>query len=196
MLFFPMSLSAHVYHLLGWMRVHKIFEGSRELVGTVPNEIIHLSRLATLRLENNTLSGTIPLRIGSLKKSLLYLNLSNNRIKGGLPKEIYKLSKLLVLDLHNNFLNGDLDRTIENIKDLKILDIHSNRFSGQLPYSMIELDSLEYIDVSNNNFQGYCEDEICQKVKDGTIYKFTVDCLYVTCTRCVDDVNDICTWLG
>ena len=51
---------------------------------TIPAELGDLSKLGTLRLQNNKLTGTIPAELGNLS-NLNELNLSENKLSGSIP---------------------------------------------------------------------------------------------------------------
>ena len=67
--------------------------------------------VATLTLNNNKLTGTIPTQIGNLT-SLERLYLYGNELTGSIPTEIGKLTSLLLLRLENNYLRGEIPSSI------------------------------------------------------------------------------------
>jgi hypothetical protein len=58
-------------------------------------------------LKNNSLSGSIPERLGQLNE-LLYLDLSNNRLTGPFPGWVNRLRNLNLLNLGQNDFSGDI----------------------------------------------------------------------------------------
>ena len=62
-------------------------------------------KLTVLDMSQNSVGGTIPVRIGDLTK-LRALSLSENRLTGGLPETVASLSSLARLPLHGNTISG------------------------------------------------------------------------------------------
>ncbi|PIA30030.1 hypothetical protein AQUCO_05700020v1 [Aquilegia coerulea] len=136
----------------------------------------NLQNLTTIYLQENQLSGSIPLELGNLK-SLTALSLFRNNLTGPLPQEITKL-KLLQLTLSYNNLSGRLPKLLCPGGVLQNFTANSNNFSGPIPKSLkncknlfrLRLDGnklhgnisdvfgtypkLNFIDLSNNNLYG------------------------------------------
>ena len=103
--------------------------GSGQLVGTLPNSMVHLTGLAVLDLSHNNITGPLPAFIGNFT-SLKTLDLAFNLFTGGVPHEIAGMSSLIKLDLSKNDLQGL---------------ITEEHFAG--------LNSLQYIDLSHNSLK-------------------------------------------
>ncbi|KAG2709145.1 hypothetical protein I3760_05G225200 [Carya illinoinensis] len=71
---------------------------------------------------------------------LKFINLSSNKLEGGIPREITKLSRLIGLNMSRNFLN--------------FLDLSMNHLLGTIPQSLATLGPLNYLNLSNNNLSG------------------------------------------
>ena len=69
--------------------------------------VLCLKELEYLDLSYNDLSTEIPTEIGNLLPNILSLSLNNNRLIGGMPLSMKKLSKLEGLYLQNNLLIGE-----------------------------------------------------------------------------------------
>ncbi|XP_059455863.1 receptor-like protein 56 isoform X2 [Corylus avellana] len=92
--------------------------------------------------------------IGALS-SLKAISLAYNSLNGTLPKDLCSLKKLQELDLYGNLFEGILPTCLNNLTSLRLLDISRNRFVGNISsYLIASLTSLEYIDLSYNQFEG------------------------------------------
>ncbi|KAK3444531.1 hypothetical protein EUGRSUZ_A01340 [Eucalyptus grandis] len=123
------------------------------LSGQIPPEIESLTKLRYLYLGNNSLSGSIPTGIGSFK-NLLQLDLSSNNLSGQIPPKIGSLTKLNYLYLDNNSLSGFIPTGIGSFKNLLHLDLSSNNLSGQIPPEIGSLTKLNYLYLDNNLLSG------------------------------------------
>ncbi|KAG6718551.1 hypothetical protein I3842_04G156600 [Carya illinoinensis] len=112
--------------------------------GTIPQD---LSRLTTLLLDRNRLSGPLPSDINSWK-SLNTLNLSQNAISGQIPEEFGSIPGLLELDLSENQLFGLIPSKLGLLK-LTSLNLSSNHLTGSIP-SEFENDAYAYSFLNNS----------------------------------------------
>ncbi|XP_044415569.1 receptor-like protein EIX2 [Triticum aestivum] len=86
---------------------------------------------------------------------LFSLALNNNNLTGQFPKFLARSSKLMFLDLSYNRLFGGLPEWLpEKIPQLKILRVRSNMFSGHIPQSFTSLRHLHYLDIAHNDMSG------------------------------------------
>lgn len=76
------------------------------------------------------------------------LNLSNNSLTGSLPSEIQKLNKLEILDVSNNNMTG-IPAEIGQLRKLKVLNYANNQITG-LPNELGNLTQLQTFDLSGN----------------------------------------------
>ncbi|GLJ12878.1 hypothetical protein SUGI_0199710 [Cryptomeria japonica] len=84
------------------------------LSGEIPPSFANLSGLQWLDLSRNSLRGKIPVCLGALPLSNLFL--SYNNLEGPLPSSLGGLSKVQYLDLSSNKLNGSIPPTLGNMK--------------------------------------------------------------------------------
>ena len=94
--------------------VRAIMMNYNELSDSLPPEIGHLSRLATLTLYFNHLRGPIPAELGHLS-NLRVLILHNNQLSGNIPAELGNLTNLRMFDANSNNLRGNLPDNIQNL---------------------------------------------------------------------------------
>ena len=64
-----------------------------------------------------------------------YVRLSNNDLKGTIPRELGRLTKISTLDLKGNHLEGILPPELGNPTSLRRFDIRDNKLTGEIPRS-------------------------------------------------------------
>jgi hypothetical protein len=113
-----------------------------------------MSELQYLDVSVNKLSGSIPKELGSCTK-LLSLIINYNILSGDLPTTIGNLKNLqIVLDVSNNKFTGELPVQLGNLAMLELLNLSHNQFNGSIPSSFAGMVSLSTLDMSYNNFEG------------------------------------------
>lgn len=85
------------------------------------NDIINLKAIKVYYLQNNRVSGTLPVELCALS-TLRCLNLANNMIRGLIPDPIGQLGNLEVLLLQGNYIVGPVPLSLQHLKKLK--DFH------------------------------------------------------------------------
>ncbi|KAI7733195.1 hypothetical protein M8C21_022347 [Ambrosia artemisiifolia] len=86
--------------------------------------------------------------------SMIYLDLSYNKLTGSIPESYGSLSYLQVLNLGYNNLMGDIPYSVGNLKTALLLDLSHNSLTGFIPGSLVSLSFLNDFDVSNNKLTG------------------------------------------
>ncbi|URD84989.1 LRR receptor-like serine threonine-protein kinase [Musa troglodytarum] len=119
----------------------------------IPNCWKTSSNLLLLDLSSNKLVGGVPDSLCNLQM-LESLHLSHNNLSGQIPHCLKSCTELATLDLgHNNFI-GNIPTWIgESLLYLKTLSLRSNAFTGSIP-QLSSLPSLRILDLSNNNLSG------------------------------------------
>ncbi|CAN0863416.1 Receptor-like protein EIX2 [Linum grandiflorum] len=76
-----------------------------QLFGQLTDRIAKFKRLTRLILDNNSISGPLPMLFGELT-SLNYLNLARNDINGTIPASFGELAELQLADISQNLIEG------------------------------------------------------------------------------------------
>lgn len=103
-----------------------VLDMSGQNLTKVPNSVFSQTKLQSLDLSNNALTGALQAEIRNLQ-NLVTLDLSNNNFTG-VPAEIGQLKNLETLDLSNNQLTG-LPYELGNLSNLKVLNLSGNNYS-------------------------------------------------------------------
>jgi hypothetical protein len=119
--------------------------------------------LTTVELARNKFNGPIPPQIGNCK-ALQRLDLANNYFTSELPREIGKLSNLVVFNISSNRLGGSIPLEIFNCTTLQRLDLSQNSFEGSLPNEVGRLTQLELLSFADNKLSGQIPPIICKLI--------------------------------
>ncbi|RLM86768.1 putative LRR receptor-like serine/threonine-protein kinase [Panicum miliaceum] len=132
-----------------------------QLDGGVDWKFLIESAVAHVDFSGNLLTSTTPKELkflADISETVLYLNLSNNKLTGSLIDgvELSTFGRLKVLDLSNNQLSGDLPG-FNYVYDLEVLRLANNGFTGFVPSGLLKGDSLvlSELDLSANNLTGH-----------------------------------------
>ncbi|GFS30240.1 hypothetical protein Acr_00g0010920 [Actinidia rufa] len=112
------------------------------------------SNVTFLSLSKNMFSGSIYFICTSIGVQLIYLDLSNNQLSGGLPDCWEKFEYLHIINLANNNLSGKLPNSMGSLNNLQALLLRNNSFHGELPTSLKNCEKVIYIDLGRNRFTG------------------------------------------
>jgi Leucine-rich repeat (LRR) protein len=127
---------------------------SNSLVGTIPSDLKLLSSLKIVNLASNNLTGTLPESIGDwimLKEA--YLN--NNQLHGTLPSTMSNWTKLCWFWAAGNRLDGSIPDWMQNAwPELNKVDLSSNQLAGMLPAFIGQWSNLELFSVFSNLLNG------------------------------------------
>ena len=102
-----------------------------QFFGTIPHELGRMD-LQVLELDNNDLSGSIPLQLGGLS-NLRTITLKKNQIEGIIPVELSNCKNLTEIDFSMNRMTGTIPSELFEVGTLEKITLNTNQFSGQIP---------------------------------------------------------------
>ncbi|KAL3323065.1 hypothetical protein AABB24_040260, partial [Solanum stoloniferum] len=135
-----------------FLSLSSLFLSSCELKD-FPHFLRNVKTLVYLDISNNKICGQIPNWFSGMRwDSLQFLNLSHNSLTGHLPQ--FRYDNLQYLDLKFNYLQGPLALSICNMRKLILLDLSHNYFSDSVPHCLGSMARLTVLDLRKNNFTG------------------------------------------
>ncbi len=140
-------------------RLESLSLGRNQLTGNIPVELANLTRLESLHLGTNQLTGPIPSEIGQLA-NLTLLYLFRNRLTGSIPGTLGGLSSLERLGLSNNRLTGTIPPELGSLAHLEELTLHYNQLTGSIPAALGQLPGLELLYLNENQLTGPIPSEL------------------------------------
>ncbi|KAF7065109.1 hypothetical protein CFC21_071272 [Triticum aestivum] len=141
--------------------------GNKLLSGSIPTFFTELPSLKRLALAGNEFAGPIPEELSQLCGRIVDLDLSSNRLVGGLPASFAKCSSLEVLDLRANQLSGDfVASVVSTISSLRVLRLAFNNITGANPLPALAAGCplLEEIDLGSNELDGELMPDLCSSL--------------------------------
>ncbi|AFM04866.1 Leucine Rich Repeat (LRR)-containing protein [Bernardetia litoralis DSM 6794] len=112
-------------------------------------DFYELTKLGTIKLNNNRLDGELSEQIATIS-SLALLNISTNRFRGTLPSEIGNMRSIQTFIASKNNLEGKIPNSFfMQSSSLHTLDLSKNKFTKI--DNIDSLTNLQSLDVSNNN---------------------------------------------
>ncbi|KAK4767444.1 hypothetical protein SAY86_015194 [Trapa natans] len=122
------------------------------LSGRISNAVfLNLTRLRTLSLRLNSLTGPVPDLSPCTDLRNVYLQ--GNRFSDEIPESLFTIHSLVRLSLASNNLTGAISKGFNNLTRLKTLFLENNHLSGQIPADLKPL-KLELLNISNNELNG------------------------------------------
>ncbi|GLJ17335.1 hypothetical protein SUGI_0301000 [Cryptomeria japonica] len=161
----------------------KLQLGINKFYGNLPSDIMNCTKLQSLNLTNNSLSGTLPdfsplkslqlldvtinnftgkfpSSVGNLP-NLTSLNLASNPFSPGkIPQQLMNLKKLEELYLARCNLVGEIPSFIINFTDLCLVDLSANHLTGSIPKEIFRLSKLHQLELYDNNLSGNIPPEL------------------------------------
>ncbi|KAL3730886.1 hypothetical protein ACJRO7_027846 [Eucalyptus globulus] len=105
--------------------------GGNRLDGQIPDSLCHLKRLGVLGLHANGLNGVLPKCL--LKLDLVYLDLSDNQLIGGVPPFGWHSQSFRIINFERNYLTGDIPLQLCHLANLQYLSLAHNNIFGGIP---------------------------------------------------------------
>ncbi|KAL2652612.1 hypothetical protein R1flu_020740 [Riccia fluitans] len=129
--------------------------------GSLPQSLVDLVTLRTLRIEGTNLTGDLPPFKEKSLVNLETLSLRSNGFSGTLFTLVKAMdSTVSSVDLSHNNYQGSVPADIRRLTSLASLDLSFNDLSGNLPVELFELPELTDLSLQNNGFTGIVADEI------------------------------------
>lgn len=126
---------------------------SKNLTGTIPEEIGQLLYLELLELAGNLITGPIPESLGNLTY-LVEACLTNNLLTGPIPDTLGGMSSLQKLSFNDNLIEGEIPASLGDITTLTKFSLGNNQLTGTIPDSLGKLINLDRFEVYKNNLAG------------------------------------------
>lgn len=133
--------------------------GGNHISGTIPPDIGNLVNLQVLSLEANMLTGELPVSFGKLLE-LQVLEMYTNALSGELPSYFDKMTQLQKIHLNSNSFQGRIPKSIGGCRNLLDLWIDTNKLNGSIPREILQIPSLAFLDLSNNVLTGSFPEEV------------------------------------
>ncbi|KAF8388572.1 hypothetical protein HHK36_027247 [Tetracentron sinense] len=127
--------------------------------GSIPGGLFDLG-LEEIDLSWNGLSGSIPPGSSRLFESLHKLDLSRNKLTGGIPAEMGLLSNLRYLNLSWNNLQSRFPPELGYFQELTVLDLRNNALYGSIPEDICDSNCLDILQLDGNSLTGTIPEEI------------------------------------
>ncbi|XP_042987424.1 receptor-like protein 13 isoform X3 [Carya illinoinensis] len=110
-----------------------------------------LDYMSGLDLSCNKLTGGIPTELGQLS-SIHSLNLSHNQLRGLIPEKFSGLASIESLDLSHNSLSGEIPSTLIKLNFMGIFNVAYNNLSGKVPDMKNQFGTFEKSSYEGNRF--------------------------------------------
>jgi Leucine-rich repeat (LRR) protein len=101
-----------------------------KITGQIPSSMTYLTRLRTLLLHSNRLTGTLPSFQNCTSVNTFSVN--RNSLIGTIDSYIWSLPQLILLGLGDNKFEGTLE-SVGSATNLQGLSIDNNKFDGSIP---------------------------------------------------------------
>ncbi|XP_004507279.1 receptor-like protein EIX2 [Cicer arietinum] len=119
----------------------------------------HFEDLEDLDISYSGISDSFPEWFWNRSSSLLYLNVSHNKINGALPKSFPSINNRFAWERVWDFRFNDLNGSLPRFPELRALFLSNNMFTGSLSlFCTSSFQSLTFLDLSSNLLGGKLSD--------------------------------------
>lgn len=138
----------------GLRRLRVLNLAYNKIFGMFPPSLSECKGLRVLNMAGNGINDVVPKFVAGFSK-LRVLNLSSNLLVGYIPSNFRSdCGNLEHLDLSNNFLKGEIPRALGNCGHLRTILLSSNSLRGVMPSEIGKLRKLEVLNVARNRLSG------------------------------------------
>lgn len=109
--------------------------------------------LLHVRLQGNSLKGTLPTSLTQLKR-LQSMDVSDNGLAGSIPAALSSMTGLQALMLGSNQLTGTIPAALSALSRLVDFVADQNQLQGRFPVDLLQLDTLNILHLGNNFLSG------------------------------------------
>ncbi|XWS55416.1 hypothetical protein CRYUN_Cryun10bG0172200 [Craigia yunnanensis] len=142
-------------------KLETLYLYENQLSGGIPSEIGNCSSLKMIDFFGNRFTGEISVTIGRLKE-LHFLHLRQNALLGEIPATLGNCHQLIILDLAYNRLSGGIPTSFSYLLSLNILNLDRNQLFGSIPTTIGKLSKLYELQLSRNSFNADIPTELGQ----------------------------------
>ncbi|CAM0147751.1 unnamed protein product [Urochloa decumbens] len=148
--------------LAGCTKLAELHLRGNGLSGSIPDALFDDVGLETVDMSSNALSGALPSGSTRMAETLQWLDLSGNRLTGGIPAEMLLSLKLRYLNLSSNDLRTPLPPELGLLRNLTVLDLRSTGLYGAVPADLCgeSGSSLAVLQLDGNSLAGPIPDTI------------------------------------
>lgn len=136
------------------LKVDRLDLSKNSLLGTLPDEILLLSKLRHVSFSFNQLRGPIPAAIGTFLSDLETLEVIDNDLTGPIPTSLGNHSSLQSLRIGVNLISGTIPPTLFDSLRLEELTVESNVLNGTVPPNVGQLSNMRRFWIGGNDLSG------------------------------------------
>lgn len=127
-------------------KVTQISLAGYNLSGSLPTEIAKLDGLIKLALHHNTLGGPLPNEFGRMGMTqLATIALQSNQFTGTIPTDWSSVTSISQISLQKNRLQGTIPSEFGHLSNLSRLSLEENNLTGEMPDEICSLTNLDVL---------------------------------------------------
>lgn len=115
----------------------------------IPDSLIDCANLEVINLSKNILTGHISSNIGLLG-GMKEIKLNENKLSGSLPLEMFNLVNIEVLEIQSNALTGQIPTEVGHLLNAKFIAMSHNFLKGLIPREFENLGKIEFLHLHDN----------------------------------------------